>query len=92
MSKLTDVELNDYFRRLQLPKIGADYVRQVRTNPPGRSVAGGRANLSGSVPSRKMKATIQFESRTTELPYIYMLENDLNVLEFWDQPSLASGH
>lgn len=34
-----------------------------------------------------MERTIQFESRTNELPRILLFENDANVLEFWDQPN-----
>lgn len=34
----------------------------------------------------KMGETIQFESHKVEYPYLYMLEYDENVLEFYDQP------
>lgn len=33
-----------------------------------------------------MGQTIQFESHKVELPFIYQLEHDKSVLEFYDQP------
>lgn len=53
---------------------------------PSRLVGGGRKNVSGVFPSRKMGLTIQFESHKVELPYIYMLEHDPAVVWYFDQP------
>src|SRR5712692_7455175 len=51
-----------------------------------RAVGGGRANVAGRYPSRKMGVTIQFESHRVELAFLRELEHDPDVLEFYDQP------
>ncbi|HEU0139739.1 MAG TPA: DDE-type integrase/transposase/recombinase [Bryobacteraceae bacterium] len=61
-------------------------IDQIRTSDPARRVGGGRSNVSGRYPSRKMGVTIQFESHRVELAGIYEMEHDLEVLEFYDQP------
>ena len=58
---------------------------QIRTSDPARRVGGGRSNVSGRYPSRKMGVTIQFESDRVELAGIYEMEHDAEVLEFYDQ-------
>ncbi len=58
---------------------------QIRTSDPARRVGGGRSNVSGRYPSRKMGVTIQFESHRVELSGIYEMEHDAEVLEFYDQ-------
>ena len=60
-------------------------------SPPVRRVAGGRGNIHGRYPSRKMRRTIQFESHT-ELGAIYIMEHDPGVLEYWDQPTKLKLH
>jgi putative transposase len=60
-------------------------VNQIRTSAPARRVGGGRSNVSGRYPSRKMGVTIQFESHRVELAGIYEMEHDVDVLEFYDQ-------
>jgi hypothetical protein len=49
-------------------------------------VGGGRDNVSGRYPSRKMGSTIQFESHRVELPFVYEMEHSTNVLEYYEQP------
>ena len=49
-------------------------------------MGGGRGNVSGRYPSRKMGMTIQFESHRVELAAIYEMEHDDSVEEFYDQP------
>jgi len=49
-------------------------------------VGGGRSNVSGRYPSRKMGVTIQFESHRVELAGVYEMEHDATVLEYFDQP------
>ena len=58
---------------------------QIRISDPARRVGGGRSNVSGRYPSRKMGVTIQFESHRVELAGIYEMEHDPEVLEFYDQ-------
>ena len=61
-------------------------INRIRTSDPARRVGGGRSNVSGRYPSRKMGVTIQFESHRVELAGIYEMEHDPDVLEFYDQP------
>jgi putative transposase len=48
---------------------------RIRTSDPARRVGGGRSNVSGRYPSRKMGVTIQFESHRVELAGIYVLDS-----------------
>ena len=61
----------------------------IRKSEPSRRVGGGRHNVTGRYPSKKMGVTIQFESHRVELPTIYELEHDADVIEYFDQaPSI----
>src|SRR5208282_1653990 len=62
-------------------------ITRIRSSGPSRRVGGGRSNVSGRYPSRKMGVTIQFESHRVELAGIYEMEHDDTVLEYFDQPS-----
>lgn len=79
---LDQCELSDPARTL---------LTDIRRSPPVRRVAGGRGNIHGRYPSRKMGMTIQFESHT-ELGAIYVMEHDPAVLEFYDQPTKLKLH
>ncbi len=57
---------------------------QIRAAPPARRVGGGRKNVTGRYPSRKMGVTIQFESHSNELAAVLEYENDPDCLEFYD--------
>ena len=83
---LGNEELLAWFQQVRLPDCGRSIVHQVRSSDPARRVGGGRRNVSGRYPSRKMGITIQFESHRVELARIYELEHDPSVLEYWDQP------
>ncbi len=83
---LGNEELLAWFQRVRLPDNGRSVVHQIRSSDPSRRVGGGRRNVSGRYPSKKMGVTIQFESHRVELARIYELEHDPNVLEYWDQP------
>lgn len=83
---LGNEDLLAWFQRVQLPEYGRSIIRQVRSSDPARRVGGGRRNISGRYPSKKMGVTIQFESHRVELATIYELEHDSGVLEYWDQP------
>lgn len=73
-------------RKLNLTERAESVVRQVRSSAPARQVGGGRGNVSGRYPSRKMGVIIQFESHKNELARIRELEHDASVLEYYDQP------
>jgi transposase InsO family protein len=83
---LGNEELLAWFQRVRLPECGRSIIHQVRSSDPARRVGGGRRNVSGRYPSKKMGVTIQFESHRVELARVYELEHDLDCLEYWDQP------
>jgi putative transposase len=73
-------------RDLDLSEQAQLVIHQIRSADPARRVRGGRGNVSGRYPSRKMEATIQFESHRVELAGIYEMEHDADVLKYYDQP------
>lgn len=79
-------DLLAWFQRLGTPDTTRSIINHIRSSGPSRRVAGGRSNVSGRYPSRKMGVTIQFESHRVELAGIYEMEHDPNVLEYFDQP------
>jgi putative transposase len=78
--------LEAWCKRIGVPPRARALIDQIRTSDPARRVGGGRSNVSGRYPSRKMGVTIQFESHRVELAGIYEMEHDVDVLEFYDQP------
>jgi putative transposase len=86
---LTDEEFLLWCRQTGLSKETQELITKIRSAPPTRRVGGGRENVSGRYPSRKMGVTIQFESHRVELAFIYEMEHDLDILEYYDQaPSI----
>ncbi len=83
---LSPEDLGIWYRRLGLSEASRSVIDQIRSAPPSRRVGGGRQNVSGRYPSRKMGVTIQFESHRVELAGIYEMEHDAGVLEYYDQP------
>lgn len=67
---------------------GLEIVEDVISNPPARRVntRSMASNITCRFPSRKMGVVIQAESRTLELPSIYLKEFDERVIGYWDQP------
>jgi putative transposase len=84
---LSPSEFNTWCNYLSLSHFSQELIQRIRTSEPSRSVGGGSKNVFGRYPSRKMGVTIQFESHKVELPFIYQLEHDKNVLEYYDQPN-----
>lgn len=83
---LTDAELQNWFQRLGISPEAQRVVREIRASDPARRVGGGRRNVCGRYPSRKMGVTIQFESHRVELAEVYAMEHDPACLEYYDQP------
>ena len=79
-------DLLAWFQRLSIPEPTCSMINHIRSSGPSRRVGGGRSNVSGRYPSRKMGVTIQFESHRVELAGIYEMEHDATVLEYFDQP------
>lgn len=67
---------------------GLEIAEEIITNPPARRVntRSLAPNITCRFPSRKMGVVIQAESRTLELPSIYLKEFDESVVGYWDQP------
>ena len=68
--------LEAWFSRQRLLVEARSIVENIRTSGPSRLVGGGRANVAGRYPSRKMGVTIQFESHRVELAFLRELEHD----------------
>jgi len=83
---LSDVELLAWYKKLGLAESARAVIDHIRSSNPARRVGGGRHNVSGFYPSKKMGVTIQFESHRVELAAVYELEHDDSVLEYFDQP------
>jgi len=83
---LDSQEFDNWCQSLNLSQTTATAIAQIRVAAPSRRVQGGRRNVCGNYPSRKMGVTIQFESHRHELARIYELEHDPNILEYYDQP------
>lgn len=83
---LKEADFLAWCTRLALTETARAAVAVVRSQNPARRVGGGRRNVCGRYPSRKMGATIQFESHRVELPFVYEMEHDPEVLEYYDQP------
>ena len=86
---LSGEEFLQWCGRLSLSPEAQAVVAMIRSVGPTRRVGGGRENVSGRYPSRKMGVTIQFESHRVELAFVYEMEHDPDVLEYYDQaPSI----
>jgi len=79
--------LQVWLERNQIPETTRTIIDEIRTSPPSRRVGGGSSNVCGRYPSKKMGATIQFESHRVELAGIYEMEHDSSVREYYDQPA-----
>lgn len=86
---LSEQDFAVWANQLKLSEPAQAVVAHVRYSDPARRVGGGRSNVTGRYPSKKMGRTIQFESHRVELPAIFELEYDGGVLEYYDQaPSI----
>lgn len=83
---LTEDEFSGWCCRMKLPQEVRGLIARIRASHPSRRVGGGHSNVSGRYPSRKMGVTIQFESHRVELPFVYEMEHEPDVLEYYDQP------
>jgi hypothetical protein len=77
---LNEGDFLGWCRRLALAETTQSAIAEVRSRNPTRRVGGGRDNVSGRYPSRKMGLTIQFESHRVELPLVYQMEHDPGIL------------
>ncbi|MCG7313422.1 TnsA endonuclease N-terminal domain-containing protein [Priestia flexa] len=83
---LNQLDFQNWHKSLSLTKETVEYIEKIRQSPPSRNVRSGSHNVSGKYSSKKMGMTIQFESHTVELPAIYLMEHEEDILEYYDQP------
>jgi transposase InsO family protein len=86
MSVLSQVDLSLWYQRLGLHEDAREIVDGIRCSEPARRVGGGKSNVPGLYPSRKMGKTIQFESHRVEFAVAVEMEEDTRVFEYYDQP------
>ena len=78
---LSQDELLSWYQQRNVSNDARLEVNRVRSSGPSRRVGGGRSNVSGRYPSRKMGVTIQFESHRVELAFVREMEHDPDVIE-----------
>ncbi len=83
---LSPNEFIQWCDQLALSGAAIELIKRIRENDPSRRVGGGRKNVTGSYPSKKMGMSIQFESHKVELAGIYIKEYEKTVKEYYDQP------
>lgn len=85
---LTDLEFLTWCEVNNISKKTQEYInKNIRFSQPARSVGEGNRSPSGKYPSKKMGLYMQWESGKVEKPAVLMLENDDDVLEYYDQPN-----
>lgn len=83
---LTQDQFSQYCDRLGLSESARATLQAIRSSPPTRRVRSSAKNVAVRYPSRKMGVVIQAESHRNELAFVYELEYDEAVLEYYDQP------
>jgi putative transposase len=83
---LSDSELLAWHARRGTYERAQSVISHVRSSAPARRAGGGRRNVAGRYPSKKMGVTIHFASHRCQLAAIYELEHDADVLEYYDRP------
>jgi putative transposase len=83
---LTDQELLQLCKELKFDEEAVAEIKRIRSSGPSRRVRSARGNVSGGYPSPNTQFVAQFESHKNELPYIYQIDHDDDVLEYYDQP------
>lgn len=85
---LNQDQFNQYCHQLKLSEAARTVISNIRASPPVRRVRSSAKNVSARYPSRKMGVIIQAESHRNELAFVYEMEYDDGVLEYYDQPSV----
>lgn len=85
---LTQDQFTQYCHRLSLSEPARTVLSHIRSSPPVRRVRSSAKNVAVRYPSRKMGVVIQAESHRNELAFVYRMEYDDEVLEYYDQPSV----
>lgn len=85
---LKEYELLQLFKSCGYTEKAQAEIKRVRSSEPSRRVRSARGNMSGGYPSPTMGFNVQFESHENELPFIYQIQHDKDVLEYYDQPPM----
>lgn len=85
---LTQDQVSQYCQHLGLSEAARTVLNTIRSSPPVRRVRSSAKNVAVRYPSRKMGVVIQAESHRNELAFVYEMEYDEAVLEYYDQPSV----
>ena len=72
---LSDEEFVLWCKRLSLSREAQSAIATIRSAGPARRVGGGRENVSGRYPSRKMGVTIQESSRPAMSHFVWPCES-----------------
>lgn len=83
LSVLSAEEFLRWMQRVALSEAARATVEAIRAAKPARLVGGGRRNVIGRYPSRKMGVTVQFESNHVERAFLLEYVRDPDVLEFY---------
>src|SRR5882724_238781 len=83
---MTEDEAARHLRKLGVTDEGIRLVMNIRSLPPERSADGSAVSVGTRFPSKKMGFAQEQDSHKVELPFVYLLENDPNVLEYYCQP------
>ena len=76
----------DYAERVGFTPKGRTYFQGMRNSDPSRRVQSRSNNANILFASRKRGESIQCESHTVELPFVFLTEHDPITLDFYDQP------
>ena len=83
----THNQISHLCQHFSLSKEALKFIKSIRSSELTLRPRSARGNVSGRYPGLKMKSSIQLESYRRELSYLYQIEHDTQVLEFYDQPS-----
>jgi putative transposase len=84
---LTQDQFSQYCACLGLSEAARSVIDHIRASPPVRRVRSSAKSVAVRYPSRKMGVVIQAESHRNELAFVYEMEYEEEVLEYYDQPS-----
>lgn len=83
---ITDIELERLFSEWKTPAAGRALIREMRAKGPVRRLQYRMDGVRTRFISKKMQRALYAESRTCELPALYLREHDPETVELWPQP------
>jgi putative transposase len=83
---ISDIELERLFAEWETPAAGRAVIRDIRSKGPVRTLQYRMDGVRTRFISKKMERALYAESRTCELPALYIREHDPETVELWPQP------